>query len=1007
MTSTERPATPLSDEIVAGRFRIRERLDATGRADVYEAEHVLIHKRVALKVARVSADPGEKNVARFQRVARVATQVDHPNCVKISDFGQDDRGYVYLAMELAEGRDLRRILAEDGPLTPEEVVAIGVQALDGLGDAHKRGILHTELAPHYVMVDLSTGTPAVKLLGFGLGQLMKGIEKGSASRSLVSGAPADYAAPELVQPGPAVDHRVDLFALAAVLFEALTGNLPWDVARGEPLGRVDSPARRASRVRTDGDLTMALDRVLTQALDLDPNRRFSDAEEFSGALSRAIHGDPREQSIVASVHRQFGRYKLLRSIARGGMGELHLASSETLPGLTKVCALKRLRPELAAEKSYVDRFLAEARLAAQLSHANLATVYDVGKAEDSFYMAMEFVIGKDCRRIIDRAREDGLQIPVEVALFIARDLADALGYAHRVKMPNGDVGLIHRDVSPTNVLVSYEGLVKLIDFGLAKHATAQGKTETGVVIGKVAYMAPEQCLCEPLDHRADIYSVGSVLFELLSGRRLREGEDFEQLASQLRLPPEKLPGDLRDDVPPEVDRILTRALAPDPSDRYSHAEGLRDDLAMVLATLNPRISRDTVATFLKQLFMAEQQSETELAQGLLTQAAPPSPDSAIADAVVGAIDTGSPDKPIDKSDFDDDDDTHVAGLEGVLDDGMGKTMAMPVIAPEEAARIKREAAEAKSKPALAPTLIAGDSVEAVVPSAGGMPAPTDAEIGKLDTLDGQPAVRRTSVPTEEPPPQPPPSSGPGWMVAVVLLLVGLGGGFAVHHFALPDFGGKKDKPAGSDAMQPGGGSAGMAMAPVMPPVMAPPRRRVVVPPRPVMKGPSLEELTRLAAAKNFVRLGKIARAELYKVGVRPIDLPALPKLAAAYRPLEVALKKQSLEGSLNALFAVRSLLAEKRFSCKKIRRRKYKWAKKAVRTIRKAAPRKRKLRTEFLELHKWKDLRDQVKIVKKRSRDRKLTCAERSLAYNNLIRDLQQTLTKVAPPSGGRPKRKP
>ncbi len=987
MTSDASPATPLSDEIIGGRFRIRERLDATGRAEVYVGEHVLTHKHVALKVSRASTDPGEKNVARFQRVARVATQLDHPNCAKISDFGTDDRGYVYLAMELAEGRDLRRILAEDGPITPEEVVAIGMQALDGLADAHGRGILHTELAPHYVMVDLASGSAEVKLLGFGLGQLMKGIEKGAATRALLSGVPADYAAPELLRAGPPVDHRVDQFALAAVLFEAATGQLPWANAQGNPESRLDKPARRASRVRTDGEISMALDRVLTRALDPDPARRFADARDFSDGLYRALHGDPREVSTVASVHRQFGRYRLLRSIARGGMGELHLASSETLPGLTKVCALKRLRPELAAEKSYVDRFLSEARLAAQLSHANLATVYDVGKAEDSFYMAMEFVIGKDCRRIIDRAREDGLQIPVEVALFIARDLADALGYAHRVKLPSGDVGLIHRDVSPTNVLVSYEGLVKLIDFGLAKHATAQGKTETGVVIGKVAYMAPEQCLCEPLDHRADIYSVGSVLFELLSGRRLREGEDFEQLASQLRLPPEKLPGDLRDDVPPEVDRVLRRALAPDPSERYPHAEGFRDDLAQILATLNPRISRDTVATFLKGLFPAEHQSETELAQGLSTEAAPPRPDSAI----VGAIDTGSSDG---GGDFDGDDDTVVAGL----DDGTGKTMAMPVISPEEAERIKSDALSEKATP-LAPTMLADGDSGAVESAAEEGAARAKRELGQQDTLDGVPAVKRSTKPVEQPPAPPAKAGGPGWIVAVVLLLLGLGGGFAVRHLALPGLGGEP-KPAADDAMAAGAsGGTGMTAAPTdtMAPMAMTPPMRPRPRPRPVVKGPSLEELTRLAEAKNLARLDKLAQAALFKLGVQVIDLPALPKLEAVYKPVAAAVKKRRFKKAMDALFALRVELQKKRNDCKKVRRRKYRWAKKAVRTIRRAAPRKRADRKKFLELHKWKDLRDQVRIVKKRSRDRKLTCAEKSLAYKNLIRDLQQILARVAP----------
>ncbi len=1012
MTSDDSPATPLSDEIIGGRFRIRDRLDATGRAEVYVAEHVLTHKRAALKVAHTSADIGDQNLARFQRVARVATQLAHPNCVRISDFGTDDGGYVYLAMELATGRDLSRTLAEDGPLTPAEVVAIASQAADGLAEAHGRGILHTELAPHYVMVDLSSGTPMVKLLGFGLGQVMNGLESGVAVGARLSGRPADYAAPELLSPGLPVDHRADQFALAAVLFEALTGELPWEVERGEPLGRVDQAPRRASRLREDAEITMALDRALARALDPDPNRRYMDVKELADALHKALHGDPRDLSTVATVHRQFGRYRLLRTIARGGMGELHLASSETLPGLTKVCALKRLRPELVEEKTYVERFLAEARLAAQLSHANLATVYDVGKADDSFYIAMELVIGKDCRRIIDRARQDGIQVPVEVALLIARDLADALGYAHRVMLPSGDVGLIHRDVSPTNVLVSYEGQVKLIDFGLAKHATAEGKTETGVVIGKVAYMAPEQCLAEPMDHRADIYSVGAVLFELLTGRKLREGEDFEKVASKLRLPPEVLPGALRDDLPPEVDRVLARTLAPDPDARYSHAEGLRDDLSRILAAIAPAASRDVVAAFLAQIFSAERQSETELAQGLLTRAAPRRPGSAldgpvragararVGDGVGDGVGAGErPPQDLEPERLGGDRTGGLSGAQSSL--AVSSTVAMAVVDPDHVERIRKGPPPVPDAGSSGPR---GEPPLARGTEAGAGSAALDAEgsqerdVGRLDTLDGLSEVKPSAGSSEgRPSAAGAGRSGASWTLAVLLLLLGLAGGFAVRHLALPDLGRSGSQGRASRAAP----RPSMAVA-VAADATTPPMRAVSALPRPrpcpvKRTGPSPQEIARLAEARSLRHLEGLARAALLAIGVRVDELPVLPRLRDAYSAVAAATRKGDIARAMDALLALRAELAKRRNRCKKVRRRKYRWARKAVRAIRRAAPRGRKERRGFLELHRWKDLRDQVRVLKKRSRDRKLTCVEKSLAYARLIPQLRQTLAKVSP----------
>ena len=264
--------------------------------------------------------------------------------------------------------------------------------------------------------------------------------------------------------------------------------------------------------------------------------------------------------------------------AKGGMAELYLARSVGPEGFEKVVVLKKILPSFAENAKFVRLFLDEARLAASLDHPNIAHVYDLGRVDGNYFFTMEYVHGQDVRKILARSVRTS-PLPIDHAIQIARNVAGALHYAHERRGPDGSLlGIVHRDVSPSNIIVSYEGAVKLLDFGVAKAATSTVKTRTGTLKGKVAYMSPEQAKGAPIDRRSDVFSVGIVMWEMVATRRLYKADnDLATLQLIINQPP-PLVASLRSDCPPELDRIIQRALAQDPADRYQTAQELQLDL---------------------------------------------------------------------------------------------------------------------------------------------------------------------------------------------------------------------------------------------------------------------------------------------------------------------------------------------------------------------------------------------------------------------------------------------
>ena len=314
--------------------------------------------------------------------------------------------------------------------------------------------------------------------------------------------------------------------------------------------------------------------------------------------------------------RRFGGYVLVKPLARGGMGALYLALHGQR-GMEKLCVVKTALPHLI-EKGYLQRFKDEAKVVVRLSHGNLVGVFDAGQVRGEIFLGMEFVEGKDLRAVWNRCAQKGIAFPLPVAVHIVKELLRGLGYAHTFE----GLKLVHRDVSPPNVLLSYSGEVKLTDFGLATSTLKLEKTAPGVVYGKVSYMSPEQARGETLDGRTDLYAAAIILWELLTGRQLFAAtlshvpgeEPQDDLLERVRHPQIVPPSQKASRVPRELDVILGKALAEKPEDRFQTSEEFRIELAAFLAKNAPAMDGHQVARFLRDLFsdtMVKERAERE------------------------------------------------------------------------------------------------------------------------------------------------------------------------------------------------------------------------------------------------------------------------------------------------------------------------------------------------------------------------------------------------------------
>jgi len=303
---------------------------------------------------------------------------------------------------------------------------------------------------------------------------------------------------------------------------------------------------------------------------------------------------------------KFGQYVLLEKIATGGMAEVWKARMRGVEGFQKIVAIKKILPHLSDNQDFIEMFIDEAKLAAQLNHNNIIHIYDLGKIQSSYYIAMEYIDGFDLKTILRRGEERGQPMQVELALFIASKIASALDYAHRKHDFEGkEMGLVHRDVSPQNVLISQEGDIKLCDFGIAKAASKASHTQAGALKGKLQYMSPEQAWGRHIDKRSDIFALSTVLFEMLTGRKLFTGDNELSILEQVREARVATPSEINDEVTPEIDRIVQKALEKDAANRYQTAGEMARDLDAVLYSFKPTPTSADLAIYMHRIWSPE------------------------------------------------------------------------------------------------------------------------------------------------------------------------------------------------------------------------------------------------------------------------------------------------------------------------------------------------------------------------------------------------------------------
>lgn len=297
------------------------------------------------------------------------------------------------------------------------------------------------------------------------------------------------------------------------------------------------------------------------------------------------------------------RYRPLFKLDSGGMAEVYVAEAESMAGFKKKVAIKRILPDLLKDERFVRMFLDEARLSLHLNHANIVQVFDIGKSSSTYFIVMEYVEGVNLKKVLQHFTRKRSLVPVHMVVWLLNEILKGLDYAHSLRDPDTgqNLGIVHRDISPPNILVSWNGEVKLVDFGLAKATTQLETTDPGVVKGKFSYLSPEAASGQAVDHRADIFAVGILGYELLTGRRLFLGESDYKTVEQVRAAEIPSIGAQNPEVTGELETIIRRALARDPAQRYMHASELADDLLAFLFSRSLKVSARDVTELLSEL----------------------------------------------------------------------------------------------------------------------------------------------------------------------------------------------------------------------------------------------------------------------------------------------------------------------------------------------------------------------------------------------------------------------
>jgi serine/threonine protein kinase/Tol biopolymer transport system component len=588
-------------------YRVLEILGGGGMGVVYKAEDLKLGRRVALKFLPEELTQNVEAKNRFEREARAASALNHPNICTIHGV-EEHAGQLFIVMELLEGQSVRDLVAAagssgnadgDGSLPLEHLLDIAIQTAEGLGEAHQSGIVHRDIKPANIFV---TRHGHAKILDFGLAKLQEedvhevrspNVEPGSPrtsdvslTRTGVAMGTAGYMSPEQIR-GEKLDARSDLFSLGLVLYEMAVGQRAFSGETAEILHAaiLQDPPKPLRELNPK--VPARLEEIIGKALEKDRERRYQTASELRKDLRR-LKGDtdwvksaaePQAQHRVLTG-RTLGRYEVISRLGVGEMGVVYRARDTRL---NRDVALRVLPNGSVSDQERKRHFVQEARAASALNHPNIVGIHDIDQIDGVDFIAMECVSGKTLAEVIGRKG-----LPPAQAVAYAIQIAGALAEAHAA-------GIVHRNLKPRNLMLTDDGQVKVLDFGLAKLSERREpavSTQTDWIGGTPAYMSPEQAEGKPLDARTDIFSLGSVVYEMLSGKRPFRGDSqMSTLAAIIRDDPERLSAG----VPAELRKIIARCLAKDREQRYQHTGDVKLALEELRVAASVRRRRAYVA----------------------------------------------------------------------------------------------------------------------------------------------------------------------------------------------------------------------------------------------------------------------------------------------------------------------------------------------------------------------------------------------------------------------------
>ena len=601
----------------------------TGR--VYVGEHTVLQAQRAVKILAPPLTQDALFVRRFVNEARAIARLCHRNLIQVHDVGQLPSGEWFMVLDYLDGRTLGDYMtAHAGPIPVHAVLHIVCEIANGLQVAHDHKIVHRDLRPDNVFLLAREGDPhQAVVLDFGIARLgdalATGPEAGTRTGSM-TGAPA-YMSTEQLR-GTKVSPASDIYALGVIAYQMSTGGwFPYQIDESRAgyceLAATELYHRQMTRPPIDprercAELSSAWVSVLLAALSPDPAQRPASVRVFALRLAEAVPAlglEPTGLAIVRKYAHELvdaggqelvhalrpsshvgSRYQLGDKLGTGGMAEVFSGTMIGIEGFARRVAIKRVLAGLSQVPAFATMLVAEAQIVSQLAHPNIVSVLDFSRdLEDRLFLVMEYVDGKDLASLLHVG-----PITPSLAIFILIEMLRGLGYAHTLSDPaSGARGVIHRDVSPQNLLLSYEGAVKLSDFGLAKARDASEGVWSETVRGKPSYMSPEQVSGEILDCRSDLYAVGVMLWEMLAHEPLFVGTSKEIMA-QVMFKGITPPSTIRRDVPADLETVAMTLLERDRNNRFPTAEATIE--ALLRCNQVPRDGRGELAQLLAERF---------------------------------------------------------------------------------------------------------------------------------------------------------------------------------------------------------------------------------------------------------------------------------------------------------------------------------------------------------------------------------------------------------------------